>query len=307
MVLQFNQVSAGYFATMRIPILLGRDFRQQDEPAIVPEGGFMEGAAGSSSTDLGPPVLPHGRRTAIISESVARHFFQGTNPIGRRFSYGDPFRAETAFEIIGVAKDVKSARLREDAPRMIYVPVWMHGAESCWLALRTARDPKQLMGAVRQAVRDLDPAIPVLESTTLEEDFANDISDERLIANLSSFFGALSLALASIGLYGVISYAVTRRTKEFGIRMALGGQRSELLWMVLRESLGLVIVGIAIGTGCAVALIRLVGSLLYGVSPYDPLTLALAAALLLATSAFAALVPAYRASRADPMASLRSE
>ena len=307
MVLEFNQVSAGYFASMGIPILLGRDFRQEDEPAIVPEGGFLHGASGSSSTDLGPPVLPHGRRTAIISESVARHFSQGANPIGQRFSYGDPFRAETAFEIIGVAKDVKSADLRRTAPKMIYVPVWIQGAESCWLALRTARDPKQLTGALRQAVRDLDPAIPVLETTTLEEDVTNNISDERLLANLSTFFGALSLAIASIGLYGVVSYAVTRRTKEFGIRMALGGQRSELLWMVLRESLGLVIVGIVIGTGSTIALIRLVRSLLFGVTPYDPLTLTLAAVILLATSAFAALVPAYRASRADPMDSLRSE
>ena len=307
MVLQFNQVSAGYFATMGIPILLGRDFTPEDEPAIVPEGGFLQGASGSSSTDSGPPLLPHGRRTAIISESVARHFFQGANPIGRRFSYGDPFRAESAFEIVGVARDVKSADLRRTAPKMIYVPVWIQGAESCWLTLRTAHDPKQLTGALRQAVRDLDPAIPVLETTTLEEDVAHNIRDERLIANLSSFFGALSLALASIGLYGVVSYAVTRRTKEFGIRMALGGQRSELLWMVLRESLGLVIVGIVIGTGSTIALIRLVRSLLFGVTPYDPLTLTLAATILLGTSAFAALVPAYRASRTDPMASLRSE
>jgi predicted permease len=308
MILEFNQVSAGYFATMGIPILLGRDFTPQDEPAIIPEGGFLGGGGmHASGGDKSPsvPLLSH--RAAIISESAARHFFGGTSPIGRRFSYGDPFRADSAFEIIGVVKDVKYTYLRKDAPRMIYVPVWMHGAERCSLALRNTRDPKPLMGSVRQAVRDLDSAIPVLATTTLEEDVTNNISDERLIANLSTFFAALSLALASIGLYGVVSYAVTRRTKEFGIRMALGGQRSELLWMVLRESLGLVVVGIVIGTGSAIALIRLVRSLLYGVSPYDPLTIAFAAALLLGTSALAALIPAHRASRVDPMASLRSE
>jgi predicted permease len=308
MILEFNQVSAGYFATMGIPILLGRDFTFEDEPAITPEGGFVAGGGmRASGGDKGPsvPLLSH--RAAIISESVARRFLKGGSPIGRRFSYGDPFDPREAFEIVGIAKDVKSDGLREKAPLMVYVPIWMHGAESCSLALRTARDPKQLMGAVRQAVRDLDSAIPVLQTTTLEEDVANNIGDERLIANLSTFFGALSLALASIGLYGVVSYAVTRRTKEFGIRMALGGQRSELLWMVLRESLGLVIAGIAVGTASAIALIRLVHSLLYGVSPYDPLTIALAATLLLATSVFAALLPTYRASRVDPMASLRSE
>jgi len=197
MILEFNQVSASYFATMGIPILIGRDFTPEDEPAITPEGGFLEGGGmRASGGDKGPSAPPLSHRTAIISESVARHFFQGTNPIGRRFSYGDPFRAETAFEIIGVVKDVKYVNLRKDAPRMIYVPIWMHDAESCSLALRTGQDPKQVMGAVRQAVRDLDPAIPVLEATTLKEDFDNNISDERLIANLSSFFGALSLALA---------------------------------------------------------------------------------------------------------------
>ncbi len=307
MILEFNQVSAGYFSTMRIPILLGRDFTPEDEPAIVPEGGFLEGIAGSSTGDLGPPVLPHERRSAIISESTARHFFQDANPIGRRFSYGEPFRADQAFEIVGVVKDVKYGGLREDARRMIYVPVWLHGAESCWLAMRSARDPKQLGGTIRRTVRDIDPAIPVLETTTLEEDVDNNISDERLIANLSSFFGALSLALAAIGLYGVISYTVTRRTKEFGIRMALGGRRSELVWMVLRESLGLVVLGIALGTGAAFALTRLVSSMLYGVSAHDPVTIGAAAALLLATSIFAALIPAYRASRVDPMAALRCE
>lgn len=173
--------------------------------------------------------------------------------------------------------------------------------------MRTARDPKQLGGTIRRTVRDIDPAIPVLETTTLEEDVDNNISDERLIANLSSFFGALSLALAAIGLYGVISYTVTRRTKEFGIRMALGGRRSELVWMVLRESLGLVVLGIALGTGAAFALTRLVSSMLYGVSAHDPVTIGAAAALLLATSIFAALIPAYRASRVDPMAALRCE
>lgn len=305
--LDFNQVSAGYFSTMRIPILLGRDFTPEDEPAIVPEGGFLEGVAGSSTGDLGPPVLPHERRSAIITESTARHFFKDANPIGRRFSYGDPFRADRAFEIVGVVKDVKYAGLRREARMMIYVPVWMHGAESSWLAIRTARDPRQLAGVIRRTVRDLDPAIPVLETTTLEEDVNNNIGDERLIANLSSFFGALSLALAAIGLYGVISYTVTRRTKEFGIRMALGGRRSELVWMVLRESLGLVVFGIALGTGVAFALTRLVSSMLYGVSAHDPLTIGAAAALLLATSILAALIPAYRASRVDPMAALRCE
>ncbi len=302
-----NQVSAGYFATMRIPILIGRDFGPEDEPTLMPEGGFLGGIAGASGADAGPPVLPQQGRSAIINESVARHFFKDRNPIGRRFSYGDHFQVGKAFEIVGVVKDAKYDGLRENAPMMAYVPVWMHGAEPCSLAIRTARDPKQLISTVRQEVRDLDAAIPILEANTLEDDVDSDISNERLIARLCAFFGALSLALASIGLYGIISYAVTRRTKEFGIRMALGGQRSELMWMVLRETLGLVGAGIAIGTGVAFALTRLVGSLLYGVSAHDPLTIGLAAAILLVTSIGAALIPAYRASRSDPMIALRCE
>ena len=141
----------------------------------------------------------------------------------------------------------------------------------------------------------------------MQDDIDNDISNERLIAHLCGFFGALSLALAAIGLYGIVAYAVTRRTKEFGIRMALGGQRSQLIWMVARESIGLVVAGIAIGAGVAFALTRLVSSLLYGVSAHDPLSIGLAVALLFFTSIAAALIPAYRASRADPMIALRCE
>jgi putative ABC transport system permease protein len=307
MILDFNQISERYFATMRIPIQIGRDFTPEDEPAITPEGGFLGGIAGTSGTEAGPPVLPQPRRSAIISESVAHHFFKGTNPIGRRFSYGDPFKASEAFEIVGVVKDVKYSGLRWKPPWMVYVPVWMHGAEPCSLVLRTARDPKQLISTVRQTVRDLDAAIPILQATTVQDDIDNNISNERLIANLSGFFGALSLALAAIGLYGVVTYAVTRRTKEFGIRMALGAERSELIWMVLRESIGLVVVGIAIGAGVAFALTRLVSSLLYGVSAHDPLSIGLAASILFVTSIAAALIPAFRASKLDPMASLRCE
>ncbi|HUJ22226.1 MAG TPA: FtsX-like permease family protein, partial [Bryobacteraceae bacterium] len=307
MVLDFNQISEGYFATMRIPILLGRDFRAEDEPAVLPEGGFLGGIAGASGSYAGPPVLPRQRRVAVISESVARHFFKGANPIGRRFSYGDPFRADRAFEIVGVVKDAKYAGLRWKPPLMVYVPVWMHGAESCSLALRTARDPRQLISAMRKSVRDLDAAIPVLEAGTLEDQVDDNISNERLIAHLSGYFGTLSLALAAIGLYGVMSYAVTRRAKEIGIRVALGGRRSELIWLVLRESLVLVAVGTGIGIATALALTRLVTSLLYGVSAHDPLSMALAAAILFATAIAATLIPAYRASQADPMTALRCE
>jgi predicted lysophospholipase L1 biosynthesis ABC-type transport system permease subunit len=238
---------------------------------------------------------------------MAKRFFSGQNPIGKRLCLDETFRMERAFEIIGVVKDAHYFGLREATEPMIYQALWRPGVRSSSLAVRTGNDPRVLTETIRREVAALDGTIPVLGARTIAQEIDNNVMQEKIVATLSSFFGLLALVLASVGLYGVMAHAVARRTREIGIRMALGAQAATVLWLVLRDALLMVGVGSAVGIPAALGLSRFTGSILYGITPADPASFALATAVLLGVAAVASLLPAQRATRIDPIAALRYE
>ena len=246
---------------------------------------------------------------AIINETMARFYFGRGSPVGKRVSFRGPEGGE--IEIVGVAQDIKYNSLREATPRVIYLPYLQTPPASLpfgmTLEVSTAGIPESYAGSIRDAMRTVASDLPILGFTTLAERVNRSLGQERLVAELSSFFGLLALILASIGLYGVMTYMITRRTSEIGIRVALGAQRSDVLWMVLREALRVVAMGTACGIPLAVAFARLISSQLYGISPYDPWAVCVATAVLVSVSAIASFIPARRATRVDPMVALRYE
>ena len=212
-----------------------------------------------------------------------------------------------AYEIVGVVGDARYFGLREAIEPMLYLPAWRPGPERKMLCIRTSRDDKSIVGAVRRDVRALDAAIPVLASRTMQSYIDENIVVERLIATLSGFFGLLALMLAGVGLYGVMAHTASRRTREIGIRMALGAPRSSVLWLVLRDAGLTVGLGAAIGIPAALLLTRLTRKFLYGVSPQDPFTVIAGFAILALVAALASLLPAARATRVQPNTALRYE
>jgi predicted permease len=256
---------------------------------------------GKEPPEPGPP------KVAIINHSMARKFFPNANALGKRFSMGHEFKIEDSYEIVGVVKDTKYFELREKVESMIYVSNWCQEAGDRVLCLRSTGDPKPLIEAVRREVRNLDSAIPVRETVTMEQQVNNHISQERLIATLSSFFGSLALLLAAIGLYGLMAHSATRRTREIGIRMALGARRTNVLWLILRDAVVLVLLGAVIGLPVAFGVTRFVSSFLYGLTARDPITMVAATVVLASVTVVASFVPARRASKVDPMVALRYE
>jgi len=274
-----KKVEPKFFETMGISLLAGRDFGAEDGPDA-------------------PKV-------AIINETFARAFWGHENPIGRRIGVGSkPDR-----EIIGVIKDTKYRDLKEQTQRTVYVPFAQAEAVSAerTLHVRTAGDPKNLIAAIRHEVQTLDQNLPVYGVRTYTELVAESMSQERIIATLSSFFGLLALLLASIGLYGVMAYAVVRRRREIGIRIALGAQARDVLKLVVGQGIRLTLIGVAIGLGAAFALTRLIKSLLFGVGVTDPTTFVVISLLLTLVALLACYLPARRATRVDPMVALRYE
>jgi predicted permease len=271
-------VAPNFLATMGIPLLQGREFTPQDNRQA-------------------PSV-------AVVNQALVARFFPNQNPLGQRIIVDG-----TEMQIVGVARDAKYGSIREAIVPVVYLPYLQRPAlpsEVSFVA-RTVGDPMASVAAIRQAVRSIDPNLPLFNVRTQSELIALGFRRERLFATMSSFFGLLALALVSIGLYGVMSYTVARRTHEIGIRMALGAQSGNVLRMVMGESLLLVLIGSAIGLAAALTATRLIAGMLFGVTPSDPLTLALATLLLLAVAALAGWLPARRAARVDPMVALRQE
>src|SRR5262249_14103190 len=292
-------VTPQYFATMGIPLLRGRGFGPQDElPASEP--------AATAPVAKRPLV-------AVINQTMARQFFGDENPIGKRIRFpGYPDKNSEPFEIVGVVKDTKFLSLREKAPRITYFPfLQMPDMFGSTFQLRAIGDPAGLAAAVRRIVQELDPKVQTLDLRTMNDIVNESLAQERFVAQLAGFFSLFALLLACIGLYGVMSYTVTRRTREIGVRMALGAQGGDVLRMVLRETTLLVVTGLAIGLAAALATAKLIESLLsdllFGLAATDPLTIALAALLLLAVAALAGWLPARRAAGVDPMVALRTE
>lgn len=246
-------------------------------------------------------------KVAVINESMALHYFGRTDPIGKTFGLNNAKGNE--IEIVGVVKDAKYDSLRERNKKMIYIPTRQdlsHLTTLC-VAVRTAGNFPGLIARVRDEIRAIDPALPILSIDSIEQDIDKTLVQERMIAWLSAFFGGLALVLACVGLYGVMSYTTARRTSEIGVRLALGATSGNVLGMVLKESLLVVGIGIALGVPATLAAARGAESRLFGISTSDPATIGGAALLMIAVGVAAAYVPARRASRVDPLVALRHE
>jgi len=295
-----NVVSPGFFATTGIPILFGRDFRPEDNPvsAVEPPAMFTPGV---------DPAELEGPRVAIVNQAFARKYFEGQNPIGGRFSRQETYHSEASYEIVGVVKDAKYFGLRKKEEPLVYLPIWRTPPRRATLLVRSTVDPSAVVDSVRSEAQALDPSIPILRTRTLNQQVDSNILQERFLATLCSFFGILALLLAAIGLYGVMAGSVTRRTREIGIRMALGAQQSSVLAMIIREAALLLIIGVAVAVPAALAVTRLARTLLYGVEPNDGFSIIAASALLIAVGVFAAFLPARKAASIDPLSALRHE
>jgi predicted permease len=294
----FNAVGPRYFETLGTPLLLGRDFTEQDDPAVAIE----------LPEHIGPgDVLPDGsgRHVAIVNETFARHFFTNRSAIGMHVAMEGPSRS--SYEIVGIVKDARYLSPRNAADPMMFVPVWRRFAAQRELVIRTSGSATQLAALLRREIHDLDPVIPLLNVHTLKQDVDQSILVERLIATLSGFFGVLALLLSAVGLYGVVAYTVTRRTREIGIRIAVGAARGSVLWLVFQDVILMVFIGAMIGMIAALIATHVIAGILYGVSATDPLSLVVAAIVLLAAALLASFIPARRAAGIDPMAALRYE
>jgi len=287
----WNPVGPGYFRTMGIPVVRGREFDERDEST------GADGPAG------GPPF-----RVVVVNERFAKRYFGAADPIGRRIGFGADPNRPMPIEIVGVVRDSKYTGVRDDTQRQLFFPYLEEASpRSFTVYVRTSRPPEAAFATVRQVVRQLDPNLPVAAPRTLEQQVARSLGRERLVATMSAVFGALATLLAVVGLYGVMACGVARRTREIGVRMALGAQAADIRWMVIRESLALAAAGIALAVPAAAGLGRLVASQLYGVAANDPLTVAAAVALLGAVSLLAGLPPSARAARVEPTTALRYE
>jgi predicted permease len=280
-----NALSPGYFQTMQIRLREGRDFRESDAREV----GDRLDATG----------------VAIVNTRFADHFFPGKSAVGRHIGFGGGPRAKLNIEIIGVVADSLYEGPREGMHRQVFVP--FYGKNSSVFYLRTLASSAATYGQIRNEVRQLDGSIPVYGMKTVESQLDETLLTDRLIAMLSAGFGVLATLLASIGLYGVMAFVVARRKKELGIRLALGAQPAFVIWMVMREVLLLLAIGLAIGIPSAMALGRYVSTQLYGLQPGDPAIAGWTVLLLTVVSAAAGLIPAQRASRIDPILALRTE
>ena len=279
-----NTVGAGYFQTMGIPLLRGRDFASQDFTSH-----------------------PGGQPAAIINETMAAHLFPGQNPIGRAVR-----QDKATYTIIGVARNSKSRTIGEKPSDAAYLflnaaPEKATSFFGTTILVKTSMDPRALESSVRQQIAALDPNMAVFNAETMQEHVDKSLLLPRISALLLGIFGAIGLTLAAIGLYGVMSYSVRRRTREIGIRMALGAKRPTVLRMILRQGLILTAIGLAIGLAIALALGRFTASVLYGTSGTDLLTFVVVSVVLVATAAVAVLVPALRAAHVEPTTALRYE
>jgi predicted permease len=277
---QLGLVTPGFFRTLSIPIVAGRDFTARDAA-------------------MGAPVM-------IVNQQFARKYFPGENPIGKHVSpdISDGITPRAMREIVGVAGNVKRRSLTAEAEPIYYLPFAQAIITSPLLAIRTAGDPAALIGPLRATLAAEDKDIPLYGVEALRDAASRAAAQPRFRTLLFACFAGMALVLSAIGLYAVLSYMVAQRTNEIGVRMALGAQRADVLRMIVRRGLSLTLAGIAFGLAAAALLMRLMTGMLYGVAPFDPLTFGAMAGILLLVSLAASGVPAWRAARLDPMRTL---
>jgi len=273
---QTDSVGLNYIATVGMHLVEGRDFTSADDA--------------------------HAPKVAIVNQTLARRYFPGRSAIGQRFGDDKP-----DVQIVGVVADARVNDVREAAPIMAWYPIAQSMEYVENITVRANGNPEGLIAEVRQAVAQAAPGLTVTRIRTLDEQIRGDLLEERLIVQLTSAFAALALLLAAVGLYGTMSYAVARRTAEFGVRMALGARRQEVLWMMIRESALIVVVGLGCGLPLMLAAARLINSMLFGITAADPVAIASATAILVIVALLSAALPAIRAARVDPMVALRYE
>lgn len=280
--IHLNHVSLGYFDTLGIGLLAGRAFTPHDR-AYAP-------------------------RVAILNETAARFYFGGTNPLGRKISFPGQ-RVPGEYEVVGICRDARYQSLRKEPARLAYLPLEqaVDPIRGISLAIRTANSGAPAMAAVRKEVRDTVPGGFVSNVATIGQQVSASLAQERLVSTLAGFFGALALALTCIGLYGILSYAVLQRTREIGIRIALGAQRRSVIWLILHETVLLIAAGLALGIPAQRVAASYVASQLFGLKPSDPATISAAALILVVVAIVAGYLPARRASRVDPTEALRYE
>jgi predicted permease len=272
-------VSPNFLDMMGIPIVLGRALSDRDNQTA-------------------PKV-------AVINQAAVRQFFSNENPIGRRFGSSVETTGQT--EVVGVVRDAKYDSVRDAAPATMYVPAAQARLGNAVFEIRTAGSPAGAVAAVREAVRQVDPNLPAMDVSTQLEQIERRFSQEKVFAQAYALFGGLAVLLAAVGLFGLMSYNVARRTNEIGIRMALGARSQDVLRLVMRESMLLVVAGVVIGVAVAAAASRLVATLLFGLAPTDVLSMVAAVLVMIVVSAIAGYLPARRASRVDPMVALHAE
>jgi predicted permease len=284
-----NAVSPGYFDVMGIPLVAGRGFteRDDDSTALTEEWKYS---------------------VAVVNETFAKQYFNGANPIGRHVGVGTDPGTPTAIEVVGLVKDTNYNSVRENKRPQVYFPYLQAASiEDVRMFVRTNGDPSQIIPQIRRERAAMDRQLAIYGVATLDDLVQRSVSNERLIATLSGALSTMATLLSVVGLYGVMAYMVTRRSREIGIRMALGALGTQIAAGVLREAALLVGLGLACGSLTAWALGRYVKSQLYGVTPADPIAILIAAGALLTVAAVASLVPAGRASRVSPIAALREE
>jgi predicted permease len=293
-------VGPNFFETLHIPLLAGRGFNASDFELSAANGGATPTSAPTSAPSSAPTPV-------IVNQAFVEKYLGKEKPIGKLFgqSEGDANSpASAGYEIIGVVRDAKYNSLRREIHAMIYSPQSAGGAS---FELRTAADPQAILPAIREVVAQVSTNLPLFNVTTESEQIDRLLFQERLVARLAGFFGLLALVLACIGLYGLLSYEVGRRTREIGIRMALGAEPGSVLKLVLRQGIVLAIAGAAVGIGVALGVTRYLTSMLYDVDANDPLTMITVAMLLTLVALAACFIPAQRATRVDPLVALRYE
>jgi predicted permease len=308
-----NTVSPAYFSTLGVPLVAGREFRPSDERSMIPDK-ILETIDFNRESDRNKYRELEKQATgapkyAVVNEKFAKHYF-GSAPaaLGRRFGFGGNPGTPTDIEIIGVSRDSMYSTLREQVPRQVFTPMLQNEyVTGMNVYVRTALSPSQMFTAIRAAVRDLDATLPLYDLRTMDEQIDRSLVTERMIAMLSAVFGLIATILAAVGLYGVMAYSVSRKTREIGIRMALGAFGGTVVWMVVREVLVLIGAGVVAGLAASLVLTRYVEAQLYGLTPNDPGTLAAAVVLLIGVAMLAGYIPALRASRIDPIRALRYE